>query len=91
MKFDDPEENEIMRSSSILHSVIALLAIALLAVSGFAQDRTASLTGVVRDPSGAPIPNAQITVRNTETGIKRIARTSGRGDYTVTWTRSWHL
>jgi len=62
----------------------ALLTVALLAISAFAQDRTASLTGVVHDPSGAPVPDAQITVRNTETGIKRTTKTNGDGDYTVT-------
>jgi hypothetical protein len=57
---------------------------ASLAVSGMAQDRTGSITGTVHDPSGAPVPDAQITVRNRETGIKRVTKTSGNGDYTVT-------
>ncbi|HEY3840998.1 MAG TPA: carboxypeptidase-like regulatory domain-containing protein, partial [Bryobacteraceae bacterium] len=62
---------------------LALL-MALSAIIGLAQDRTGSLTGTVRDPSGAPVPDAEITVRNTETGIKRVTKSSGNGDYTVT-------
>ena len=54
------------------------LTMALVAISGFAQDRTASITGVVHDPSGAPVPDAQITVRNTETGIKRTGQNQRR-------------
>ena len=73
-----------MQSSRDRHLRCAIWATALFAVSGLAQDRTASMTGTVHDPSGAPVPEAQITVRNTETGIKRTTRTSGSGDYTVT-------
>jgi len=73
-----------MQSSLVSRYPKALLAIALLATSAFAQDRTASITGTVHDPSGAPVPEAQITVRNTETGIKRTTKTGGSGDYTVT-------
>jgi len=61
-----------------------LLEIALLAISGFAQDRTASMTGTVRDPTGAPVPDAKITITNAETGIKHTATSSSNGDYTVT-------
>ncbi len=73
-----------MRSSQSSQVRRIFLAMALLAVGSFAQDRTASVTGTVHDPSGAPVPDAQITVRNTETGIKRTSKTGGSGDYTVT-------
>lgn len=66
------------------HRLGALFAVALFAASGSAQERTASVTGVVRDPSGAAVPDAKITVRNTQTGIKRVVKTSGDGNYTVT-------
>ena len=62
-------------------------AFCVCAILGFAavgQERTASITGVVRDPSNAGVPAAQVTLRNTETGIKRVVRSSGNGDYTVT-------
>jgi hypothetical protein len=62
----------------------AALAVALLTTVALAQDRTASITGTIHDQSGAPVPDAQITVRNTETGIKRTTKTEAGGDYTVT-------
>ncbi len=45
-----------------------------------AQD-TASVTGTVTDPSGAAVPNAQVTVINPEKGVTRTAATNGSGDY----------
>jgi len=45
-----------------------------------AQD-TASVTGSVTDPSGAAVPNAQVTVTNPQKGVTRTAATNGSGDY----------
>jgi hypothetical protein len=45
-----------------------------------AQD-TASITGTVTDPTGAAIPNAQVTVSNPVQGFKRTGPTNGSGDY----------
>src|SRR6516162_5490291 len=60
------------------------IVIALIAVNAFSQERTASINGTVKDPSGAPVPAAKITIRNTETGFKRDVSTSGNGDYAIT-------
>jgi hypothetical protein len=69
-----------MARSRICLSTFVLIT---LAITAAAQDRTASITGAVRDPSGAPVPGARITTRNTETGVKRTAQTGSAGDYTV--------
>jgi hypothetical protein len=42
-----------------------------------------SISGVVTDPTGAVISNAQITVTSTTRGISLTAKSSGSGDYTV--------
>jgi hypothetical protein len=42
---------------------------------------TTSLTGVVKDPSGATVPGARVTIRNEETGVSQIATTDSRGNY----------
>jgi hypothetical protein len=42
---------------------------------------TTSLEGVVKDPSGAMFSNAQVTVRNEETGVAQVATTDARGHY----------
>jgi hypothetical protein len=48
-----------------------------------AQTTFGSITGVVTDPSGAAVPNAQITVVNQDTGFTRRQTTSVAGVYTV--------
>jgi hypothetical protein len=40
-----------------------------------------SLAGVVKDPSGAAVPGARVTVRNEETGVSQVAVTDSRGNY----------
>lgn len=51
--------------------------------SAQAQTTFGSITGVVTDPSGAAIPNAQITVVNENTGFTRRQSTVVTGVYTV--------
>jgi Carboxypeptidase regulatory-like domain len=45
------------------------------------SNATTSLTGVVKDPAGAIIPGARVTVRNEETGSSQIATTDAQGRY----------
>src|SRR5438067_4293094 len=40
-----------------------------------------SLQGVVKDPAGAVIPGARVTVRNEETGASQVTTTDSRGHY----------
>src|SRR5215469_11613102 len=68
----------------MLKGICTAIVVALCSVGAFAQDRTASVTGTVKDPTGAPVAGASITVRNTATGIKHVAQTSASGDYTIT-------
>ena len=44
---------------------------------------TGSITGTVRDSSGAVIPGAKVTVSNAEHGIHRNAVSNSAGDYLV--------
>jgi hypothetical protein len=65
----------------------ALLSLFVLVVltSSFvvAQSDTASISGFVRDPSGAVIPNATVVIRNEATGVERRATTNESGYYIV--------
>jgi hypothetical protein len=42
---------------------------------------TTSLAGIVKDPTGAMVSNAQVTVRNEETGVSQVTTTDARGHY----------
>ena len=63
------------------------VAIALLTlIFGFNRSAiagvTASIVGSVKDPTGAVIPGAQVTVTNTETHVSQAVSTNGQGSYT---------
>src|SRR6202162_6096244 len=62
---------------------ITLIYSLIAAVSGYAQVTGATLSGTVTDPSGAVIAGAQVTARNTATGIAKDATTDSAGFYTI--------
>ena len=47
-----------------------------------AQQATANVNGVVKDPSGAAIANAQVDLTNVNTGVVRKTTTNSNGIYT---------
>lgn len=68
-----------------MRKVIAILILQLVTFSGmlFAQGVNSSIVGHVTDASGAPVPGAQVTVTNIQTGIGVKAETSQAGTYSV--------
>jgi hypothetical protein len=64
--------------------VSALAALLLLGVTLLAQSDLGSISGFVKDPSGAMIPKAQVRVKNEATGTERSVTTNESGAYTVT-------
>src|SRR5579863_5470809 len=59
------------------------LAFTLAAGSSYAQSATSKLVGLVTDVSGAVVPDAKVTVTNTDTRISRTTLTNSNGEYTV--------
>jgi Carboxypeptidase regulatory-like domain len=63
------------------------LLVMLLSVAGLmpmiagAQQATANVNGVVKDPSGAAIPNARVELSNVNTGVVRTTATTTDGIY----------
>ncbi|WP_216845208.1 TonB-dependent receptor [Granulicella sp. S156] len=55
----------------------------LLSVPGFAQGTSASVTGVIIDPSGALLPGVTVTAQNTDTTLKQTAVSSASGLYSI--------
>src|SRR6266496_6500800 len=67
------------------YSLCLLLAVSLLIGAGAAYSQTtfATITGVVVDSSGSPVPNASITATNVETNVKTTTRSNETGNYTI--------
>src|ERR1700761_957134 len=64
--------------------VMALVALGCVVVGlSKAQVVRSSVTGRVSDPSGAAIPDAQITVTDQQTGVAAHTKTDATGNYTV--------
>ncbi|MBZ5725631.1 MAG: carboxypeptidase regulatory-like domain-containing protein [Acidobacteriia bacterium] len=56
----------------------------LVAAASLAQDITGSIAGTVTDPSGAGVPNAKITVTNTDrNAVIRTVTTDSGGNYSA--------
>lgn len=58
-------------------SALFLCAIAVVA-------QTADVSGIVRDPSGAFVPNAIMRIKNEVSGVERSVRSSVEGVYSIT-------
>ncbi len=63
-----------------------ILSLVVLLVCGqlFGQTETGQISGTVTDPSGAVVPNANVTVTNLGTGAVRRVTSSNNGYYAVT-------
>ena len=70
--------------SATVRGICALAALCCLTPAVvFAQVDRATLSGIVRDPSDAVIPKAQVTVTNIATGVVATATTTDNGTYLV--------
>lgn len=54
-----------------------------LSAVAFAQSDVGTITGFVRDPTGAVVPNAKVTIKSEATGEGHTVTTDGAGHYTV--------
>jgi len=55
----------------------------LLVTSAFAQRQDGSITGEVRDPSGAAVADATVTATNANTGVARNTASSSAGSFSL--------
>src|SRR4051794_32843808 len=65
----------------VLVRFVRLCAVLLIAVAAFGQITTTGIHGIVRDPSGAVVPNANITLRDLGTGIENSTVSTGEGNF----------
>ncbi|MDE1162689.1 MAG: carboxypeptidase-like regulatory domain-containing protein [Acidobacteriaceae bacterium] len=72
-----------MPSFTRLRVATSALLFTVATASTFAQVVGGTISGVVTDPTGAVIPNAQVTVHNDDTGSQRILAASANGAFTA--------
>jgi hypothetical protein len=68
----------VRRGVSRLPLLLAALFV-MFAIPALAQEAT--IVGTVTDPSGAAVPNAAITITNSDTGVSRDLPTNGDGQF----------
>ena len=61
--------------------VVSVSMLTLLVCHSLAQVSNASISGVVRDASGAIVPDANVSLRNLQTNVERKTVTNGSGEY----------
>ena len=67
-----------------MRNVLGLLATLSLTLAAYGQTSTASISGVVRDPSGGIVPGVTVIAKHDSTGQTRQAQTGAAGNYTIT-------
>jgi len=70
---------------TLWNRAVAVLAVLLVLAIGrlTAQNASGTIVGHVKDPSGAAVVAAQVSVTNTDAHEVRTTSTNGEGDYTV--------
>jgi len=76
-----PLRGRIFRAGLCL--AIALAALLYMRAPLHAQTESGTVTGVVSDPAGAVVPNAEVTVKNTATGEIRKTVTNASGVFSI--------
>ena len=69
------------RRNELLSSLPLFLLLAVAGVAG--AQSTGTISGTVTDPSGAVVPQVQITIHGNATGVDRSVVSDGSGNYTV--------
>ncbi|HKM79652.1 MAG TPA: TonB-dependent receptor [Candidatus Acidoferrum sp.] len=72
-----------MKSVALALCCLTLLLLICGASPGFAQEVTASITGTITDPSGAPILGATVTAKDVDRGTSWSATTNEVGIYNI--------
>ena len=75
---------EIAARGDLLRPLFLLASVLLMCAISLGQIGTGSITGLVFDPSGAVIANADVTVTNVDRNVPRSTHTTGSGSYIVT-------
>ena len=65
----------------VRYLLVSIFVPALCTLQINAQSIQGSILGSVKDTSGAVVPNAKVTITDTDTGVSRVVTTNSSGDY----------
>ncbi len=71
----------IFRALAYSLAVVTLISCLSIGNPGQAQSATGGIVGVVRDPTGALVPGASVTIKNTETNVATKYTTNNAGAF----------
>ncbi len=66
-----------------LQAILFLLVIGLFVGAHGQSSTSGNISGTVRDPQGAAVPNVEVIIREENTGAERTVTTDSNGNYTV--------
>jgi hypothetical protein len=72
-------EGNMPRSCFLVYAIIVVVAVALAASPAFGQAESGTISGTVRDSTGAVIPGATVTIKNAGTSMPRTTQTGSLG------------
>src|SRR5215467_4278140 len=73
-----------MRIARNLTPLAILIVVATMtALAGWSQTVSATLLGTVTDPTGGVVPNAKVTVTETQTGTPHATHTNESGNWNI--------
>jgi len=71
------------RGYFVLLVVLGIFLVGLASQRAIAQTEKASVSGRVTDQSNAAVPDAEVQIKNTDTGVATIVKTNGEGLYAL--------
>src|SRR6266852_465282 len=71
------------RGYFVLLVVLGVFLVGLASQRAIAQTEKASVSGRVTDQSNAAVPDAEVQIKNTDTGVATIVKTNGEGVYAL--------
>lgn len=72
-----------MKSTRFAKHLIPILVLLLLSAAASAQSTTGTITGVVKDAAGAPVPDVTITITNSAINLSRTVTTNSEGTFSA--------
>ena len=72
-----------LRGYFVLPVVIGILLVGLVSQQAIAQTEKASVSGRVTDQSNAAVLDAEVQIKNTDTGVTTLVKTNGEGVYAL--------